>query len=226
MRGITKLYKMKKEEFRETFKKYKEGFDYNCSIEKYQYVIPESHFMLDSHFDNVKKDLEKTLDENKSPEIFEPLKELNESIYREYLKARSSSEKYARKSEKQYNKILAIIHPQLLFWSEKIGEFSGVKQQPEIKKPKLSEYNKPVINKRQVLALMKLFRDHKLVNKELTDTALAECFGTLTGYVGNQLRKDFSEYNKGEIYFKEEEVDTLNDILLNMSKDLSNLPLK
>lgn len=76
------------------------------------------------------------------------------------------------------------------------------------------------------MALMHLFKKFKIVNKDLTDTALADSFGTLTGYVGTQLRKDFSEFNKDEILFKDDEINSLKEILVQMSKELDKLPLK
>ena len=59
----------------------------------------------------------------------------------------------------------------------------------QITKPSQSEFNRSDVNSKQILAIMRLLRYFKVVDKDLTDKALAECFGTLAGYSGDQFRK-------------------------------------
>lgn len=213
-------------EFKELFNTYKKQLAECCSIERYNFFFPVSHFMLDDQFDELSKEIHRTITDNSSIEMFNPLRDFLDSLFRDYRKSYSSPEQYGKKSAKQYKKVYDSLVEELHYLNVKVAQAPVAKSSAEFKKPVMSEYNKPLINKKQVLALMQLFRDYKLVNKELTDTALAESFGTLTGYIGSQLRKDFSEFNKGEVLFKAEEIDTLRDILIKMSEDLAKFPLK
>lgn len=213
-------------EFKELFKTYKEQLWECCSIARYKKIVPGSHFMLEGQFDKLSKEIHRTVTDNSSLEMFKPLKEFLDSIYIDYRRSSISQEQYGKKSAKQYKKIFDSLFDELHHLTGRIVQAPVAKSSAEFKKPVMSEYNKPLINKKQVLALMQLFREYKLVNKELTDTALAESFGTLTGYIGSQLRKDFSEFNKGEVLLRAEEIGTLKDILLKMSEDLSKFTLK
>lgn len=217
---------MTESEFKLLFNDYIKRLAGCCSIEKYRYVSQPSHFMLDVHFNEVSKEIQETIGSNRTREILEPLRSFSDAIYHEFSKSNNSSEKYGKNSARQYKKIYDVLSAELHLLNTNHIQVPVTKSTTEFKKPQLSDYNKPSINKKQVLALMHLFREFKLVNKDLTDTALAECFGTLTGYVGSQLRKDFSEFNKREVFFKQEEVDTLKDILIKMSEEVSKLPLK
>jgi len=226
MPGISKKHQMTESQLRELFKTYTKRLADCCSIEKYNHVFQISHFMLDGHFNEVSKEIQETIANNRSREIIEPLRNFSDTIYREFTKSHNSPEKHGKKSASQYKKIYDFLLGDLHVINTTAANIPVAKNITEYKRPQLSEYNKPIINKKQVLALMHLFREFKLVNKDLTDTALAECFGTLTGYAGGQLRKDFSEFNKQEVLFKQEEIDTLKDVLIKMNEELSNLPLK
>ncbi|TKC57624.1 hypothetical protein FBD94_20320 [Pedobacter hiemivivus] len=213
-------------ETRELFKTYKEGLSQCCDIERYDFVFQGSHFMLDDQFEKLSKELYKSITEINTPESLPLLKEFIDFIYYQHMLGVNSPSKYGKKSAKQYLRVYNFLKGHLNYLETKGGQTSNAKQSVEFRKPVLSEYNKPAINTKQVLILMKCFRENNLVNKEITDKALSECFGTLTGYSGEQLRKDYTKLNKDEIQFKPEELDTLKDILIKMSQDLSKLPLK
>lgn len=213
-------------ELTKLFKTYKGRLAECCSIERYNFVFSGSHFMLDDQFDDLSKEIHKTVSDNSSLEMFKPLRDFLEVINNDYRKSYNSPEQYGKKSAKQYKKIYDSLSSELHYLNGKAADIPTVKSSTELKRPLLTEFNKPSINKRQVLALMQLFREYQLVNKDLTDKALAECFGFMTGYTGSQLRKDYSEIKKNEILFKEEEIDTLRDILTKMNKDLTKLPIK
>jgi hypothetical protein len=217
---------MTKLEFKELFKTYPKRLAECCSIERYNHVFPISHFMLDGRFNELSKEIQDTITNNRSNEILEPLRNFSNTIYREFTKSLNSSEKFGKNSARQYKKIYDFLLVELHHLNTNAIQVPVAKNTTEFKKPQLSEYNKPIINKKKVLALMHLFREFKLVNKDLTYTALADCFGTLSGYAGSQLRKDLSEFNKHEILFKQDEIDTLKSILIKMNEELSNLPLK
>lgn len=208
------------------FESYLKELTNYCSVERYEFVIPSSHFRLDDLFNKVKSEIEHTITHASKAGLYLPLKNFNDKVYQRLRSTDDSRAKYARKSHDQYKKIYDVTSFGLNEINAKTLSQDVPKPVSNFKKPILSDFNKPVINKKQVLALMKVFKEFKVTNKDLTDRALAESFATLTGYTGDQLRKDFSDMNKGEILFKQDEIDSLKYILINMSKAIETLPLK
>ncbi|WP_040300695.1 hypothetical protein [Arcticibacter svalbardensis] len=210
----------------ELFKGYKERLIHCCSIERFEEVYVGSHYMLDTEFKDLNKEIFKTIKQNSGVEIMATLKEFKDYVHYQHIVNFNSPNKYGKKSAEKYLKLYNLLVDYIKEADADAVPVVNVNQVKTFKKPKLSEYNKPSVNSKQVLILMKYFRENNLTNKEITDTALAECFGTLTGYSGDQLRKDFVSFNKEEILFKSDELDTLKAIFIKMSKDLSKLQLK
>ncbi|SMC95044.1 hypothetical protein [Pedobacter nyackensis] len=96
----------------------------------------------------------------------------------------------------------------------------GVKDKAR-KKHNVHDYNKPVIKQSQVLLLMHYLRKNSVLINDLDDSALSECFGALTGFSGDQLRKRYVDFKKDDIEYKPEEILELKDLLVKVSKDIS-----
>jgi len=215
---------MSNEKMNDVFEQFKKRLVNDCGLDRYEYVDSGSHFVLDGFFTDIFKELGEVITivnyEDKAV-----LKNFLDFLYSQGNICNSSASKYSKKCSERYHRLFTMVNNQLSY-IESTNETQSLIPQKNIKTPKLSDFNKPSINKKQIMALMHLFKKFKLVNKDLTDTALSDCFGTLTGYVGTQLRKDFSEFNKDEVLFKSDEISALKHILIQMHKDLDSLPLK
>ena len=89
------------------------------------------------------------------------------------------------------------------------------------KKHAVHEYNKPVIKQSQVLLLMHYLRKNYVLIHDIDDSALSECFGTLTGFSSEQLRKKYVDFKKDDIKYKPEEIIELKELLVKVSTDIS-----
>lgn len=89
------------------------------------------------------------------------------------------------------------------------------------KKHPVHDYNKPVIKQSQVLLLMHYLRKNSVLINDIDDSALSECFGTLTGYSIEQLRKKYVDFKKDDIKYKPAEIIELKELLIKVSKDIS-----
>ena len=68
---------------------------------------------------------------------------------------------------------------------------------------------------------MHYLRKNAVLISDLDDSALSECFGALTGFSGEQLRKKYVDFKKDDIKYKPDEITELKDILIKVSKDIS-----
>lgn len=89
------------------------------------------------------------------------------------------------------------------------------------KKHLVYDYNKPVIKQSQVLLLMHYLRKNSVLINDIDDSALSECFSTLTGFSSEQLRKKYVDFKKDDITYKPEEIFELKELLIKVSKDIS-----
>jgi hypothetical protein len=92
----------------------------------------------------------------------------------------------------------------------------------KIKSPKTAkrnEYNKSNLNKAETALLMLYLRDNGVFIKETSNKLLAECFGKLTGFEGEQLRQTISgtaQSNKDEVTDNKEYYGNLITLLSTM----------
>lgn len=212
---------MNKKELTELFNSYKKRLTECCSIEKYDFVFEGSQFMLESQFEDLYRELYNNITDIDNTEIIIPLSEFRDYAHYQHRLAIDSPNKYGKKSAKQYLRIYTLLSERLKYLETYIPIDIQEKQSTNTRKPVLSEQNKPIISAKQTLILMKYLQENKLFNKDITDKAMSESFGILTGYSGEQLRKDFSSLKKDEIPFKSEELDILKNILVKISKEIS-----
>lgn len=198
----------------------------SCSLERYEYVISSSHFLLDGYFEEIYAEITQSLKHLKTTDE-EVLKDFRSYIYLQGNIYQNSNSIYSRKCAAQMDRIFRLVDGQLNYLlKQSAGDKKSEQTTKNVKTPKLSDYNRPDLNTKQILALIKILQRNGAFNKDLTDTALTDSFGKLTGYSSEQLRKNLTEYNKNEILFKQEEIQQLKDIAVQISKELDKLPLK
>jgi hypothetical protein len=87
-------------------------------------------------------------------------------------------------------------------------------------------HNKPLITTKQLIILMDLLKRNRIIIKDIEQTRLAVCFGGLTGFKADNLRKDYNEYKQEEKVHSINDINTLKQILINMNEQLSMLEVK
>jgi len=98
------------------------------------------------------------------------------------------------------------------------------------KQVKRSDFNQSKLNESETALLMLYMRENGVFLKDISDTLLAECFGKLTGFQGEQLRQLISgksKVDKHELSNKKGYYDNilalLNTIIDKIRKESSNL---
>lgn len=105
--------------------------------------------------------------------------------------------------------------------SNNVPQTGDVKEKTR-KKQAVYDYNKPVIKQSQVLLLMHYLRKNAVLIRDIDDSTLSDCFGTLTGFSTEQLRKKYVDFKKNDVKYKPAEINELKELLVKISKDVSD----
>jgi hypothetical protein len=218
---------MDKEELKATFDKYESDLQHWCGIEKLNYVTSSLIPAMEESANELRETIYNEVTEFDTVNLKEPLTEFLQKIYNIHIKAKNSPKKYSEITASQYLKL----YHSLSGYLEDLNSMQAtiadkVVPAERVKTPKLSEFNKPHITKKQVLLIMHLFRKYKLVITEIDDKSLSRYFGEMTGFSPEQLRKDYSVFKKEELDFKNDDLNTLKDILVKMTEEIVNIKVK
>jgi predicted transcriptional regulator with HTH domain len=89
-------------------------------------------------------------------------------------------------------------------------------------KETFKSYNKPKLDRKEIVFLMLAMRTHRVFMKDVSRTNLAKAFGMLTGLSPEKLR----QFSLKNVEFTNEDKTTIKTILEKISKEVDELPSK